>query len=133
MTVTSDLIKSANRSLSTTEAGDALTAYGTVASSMMALDDPPAALYDWCHALMICHLLASSDPETGLKSFTSGDLSATRDPGDTIWLIEYRRIIESGQTTESSDESDGAVIRADAYLPDLGLDQETVDIIYEGD
>jgi len=123
MAVDSTLIQAANRALTSTQASAALASYTAVAKARLDKDDPglAAALYDWCHALMICHLYAAGDPKTGLKSFTEGDISGSREPGETIWLIEYRQIIEDFQPQEASEMEE--VQRCDAVMGDFKLDQ----------
>ena len=133
MAVDSSLIQAANRVLTSTQASAALTSYTAVAKARLDKDDPSLSptLYDWCHALMICHLYAAGDPATGRKSFTEGDFSASQDPGETIWLIEYRQIIEDFQPQEAAEV--GEVQRCDAVMSDFKLDQVKGPIFYTED
>lgn len=132
MTVDTTLVNKANRSLTSVQAETAYTDYTAIAKARLDQDDPglSPALYDWCHALMICHLYASGDPVTGLKSFTSGDFSGSQNAGVTIWILEYRQIIDNFQVDE--DTAEGDVLRADAKMDAMKLDQAEIPRYYTG-
>lgn len=132
MVVTVALIQAADRSLTEAEATAALTAYEDVAAALLDADDPglTETLYDWCHALLICHLRSSGDPASGLKGYKSGDYSETRDPGVTTWLLQYREIIEQASRGAPT-VTDAGVIRSDAVMEDLQLD--TADVLFYPD
>ncbi len=127
MALTSDLVMAANGSLTPEQANAAVIAYGSVAEALLDNDDPgfPFAVYNWCHALLVCHLQASSDPVTSLKGYKSGDYSETRDPGVTTWLLQYRGLIEQF-STGAPGVQDAGVIRSDAAMIDLQLDAADV-------
>ncbi|TRZ79565.1 hypothetical protein D4R86_05725 [bacterium] len=129
ITVTAALVNKANRALTSAEATTAYTDYNAIAKVRLDNDDPglTTAIYDWCHALLICHIYAAGDPTSGLKSFTTGDFSGTQIVGRTIWMIEYLQIIGEF-TDESSDEKtdENSVGRCDAEMADFKFDQGTI-------
>jgi len=125
MTVDASAIQAVYRGLSATDAATALTNFQTVAAVKLnrdieGTDISAGDLYDHCHALLIAHYWASSDPTSSLRSYSSGDWSASQDPGRTIWLLQYEQIIGDGQV---SDDDTSAVKRADAEMPEFNLDQ----------
>lgn len=132
MAASTSLVMAADRSLSEEAASAALTTYSAIALARLDNDDPglSPALYDWCQALMICHLRATGDPATGLKGYSSGDYSETRDPGQTTWLIQYRQIIDDYQGGGPPEADD--VTRADASMDDLKFDQADIPSYYTG-
>jgi hypothetical protein len=128
MTVTVALVQAANRRLTTAEATAALSTYSAVAQARLNNDDPglSTTLYDWCHALMVCHLLAASAPEAGLRGHTSGDYSEQRTPGTTTWSLQYRETIARYAAAQavSADTGLEEAVRSDAVMPGLSLDQD---------
>lgn len=96
------------------------------AKSLLAIDDPglPSLLYDRCLALLICHLYETRDPEVGLSTFKSGDISATRHAGQTVYLIQYQDIIDryvAGSLTLLTSDA-GTAERCDADIWVMALD-----------
>lgn len=136
MVVTATLLQAADKTLTVAEAGTALTTYQVVAKALLDNDSPgmSSTLYDWCHALLICHLLHSSNPEVGLKGHTSGDYSEQREPGVTTWLIQYQQIISTFRRTAVSSSSSTLekALRADSVMGDFKLDQGDLPEFYTG-
>lgn len=105
--------------------------YKPIAAAMLANEggaDLATALYDHCHALLIAHLYTVKGGETALKSFSSGGLSWSKNPGETPFLLEARAIIAENAeaTAETSMDADAAladVVRADADVGNLRLDR----------
>lgn len=105
--------------------------YSPIATVMLANeggDDLPSALYDHCHALLIAHLYTVKGGETALKSFASGGLSWSKNPGETPFLLEVRATIAANveEVAETGTGSGGVltdVLRADADLGQLKLDR----------
>jgi hypothetical protein len=130
MTVDSSLVNAANRGMTAAQATTALSAYGTIAKALVDKDNPSLSttLYEWCQALMICHLWAGGDEKAGLKSYSTGDFSASQDPGQTTWSIQYRQIIENFQVSDVAEAKD--VSRSDAVMPDFKLDQSTDPVFF---
>jgi hypothetical protein len=130
MTVDSSLVNAANRGMTAAQATTALSAYGTIAKALVDKDNPGlgTTLYEWCQALMICHLWAGGDEKAGLKSYSTGDFSASQDPGQTTWSIQYRQIIENFQVSDVAEAKD--VSRCDAVMPDFKLDQSTDPVFF---
>ena len=133
MTVTYSLVAIASRGdyAPTGESDTTYTALKAVAQARLDNDAPDGmnpTLYDWCHALMITHL-ALSDATAGYKSYSTEGLSISQDPGQTIFLLEYKQIIESQDGTgDYSAESD--VTRSDAKMPDFQLDQADIPVFF---
>lgn len=130
MTCDAALVNKANRMLTSTQASTAYTDYNAIAKAILDHDDPglSVALYDWCHAKMICHLYETGDPTTSLKSFTTGDFSGSRDVGTTVFLTDYQQIIGSFQSDTTYTET--AVRRSDAVMPEMQFDQAEVPTYY---
>lgn len=128
MAVTYTLVGIASRGeyTPTGETDTTYVALKAVAAARLDNDDPglPTALYDWCHALMITHM-ALCDNTAGYKSFSTGEFSASQNPGETIFLLEYRQVI-TDYVPASSDTAEYDVTRADADMPDFKLDQADV-------
>jgi len=101
------------------------TSLSADALTLLTEDDPglPADLYDRCHALMVCHLYETRDPEAGLKSFNSGDFQGTKEAGVTIYLLQYRDIIQRYQykTADTTAPTDG-IGRCDVNMGPMALD-----------
>jgi len=83
-----------------------------------------ASLYDYCHALMICHLYKASRGNVEKKSETYGDVGWSKDPGATSYLITLRETVEEWKTGQAaSDTVNEGVERADHDVPDLKMCQ----------
>jgi hypothetical protein len=114
--------------------------YSPIAAALLANEggaDLPATLYDHCHALIICHLFAVKGGETALKSFSSGGLSWSKNPGETPYLIDARAIIarELEEHAEDGMSESAAlvdVVRADANIGNLKLDRSTSPVFFGG-
>jgi hypothetical protein len=130
MTVDATLVNAANRGMTTVQAASALSSFQTIAAAILDKDNPglTTALYDWCHALMICHLWAGGDEKSGYKSFSTGDFSASQNPGETIWSLQYRQIIADFQEYDVATATD--VRRSDSVIEDFKLDQSTDPVIF---
>jgi len=128
MTVTYSLVAIASRGAYApiSEADTTYVALKSVAQARLDNDNPglPTALYDWCHALMITHM-AKSDETAGWKSYSTEQLSVSKDPGVTVFLLEYQQIIDGyAESVDYSSESD--VTRCDADMAEFHLDQADV-------
>jgi len=136
MAASSDLVAAANPAMTEAEATAAISVYGGVAEARLALDDPglPATLRDWCHALMICHLADAGNPEVGLRQHTSGDYSESRAAGATTWSIQYHEIIAlaSSALGARAEPAGAGVVRADADMGAVSLDQGGVPVFHDG-
>jgi hypothetical protein len=67
-----------------------------IAEEILDGDDPglSEAMYDYCHALLICHLYTTGDTSAAMVSERIGDYSYTRSESNmTPYLIEYWRVI----------------------------------------
>lgn len=128
MTMSAETVAAANPALTEAEAAAAVASYGVVAAALLDAEDPglPETLYDWCHALLVCHLLAASAPEAGLKGHTSGDYSEQRTPGATTWSLQYRETIARYAAAQVAPADTGIeeAVRSDAVMPGLSLDQD---------
>lgn len=128
MTVTYSLVAIASRGayVPISEADTTYVALKSVAQARLDNDNPglPTALYDWCHALMITHM-AKADETAGWKSYSTEQLSVSKDPGVTVFLLEYQQIIDGyAESVDYSSESD--VTRCDADMTEFHLDQADV-------
>lgn len=128
MTVTYTLVGIASRGAYSpvSEVDATYVALKTVAKARLDNDDPglSADLYDWCHALMITHM-ATANETAGFKSYSTEQLSISRDPGVSVFLLEYQQIIDSyAESVDYSSESD--VTRCDADMTEFHLDQADV-------
>ena len=128
MTVTYSLVAIASRGAYApiSEADTTYVALKSVAQARLDNDNPglPTALYDWCHALMITHM-AKADETAGWKSYSTEQLSVSKDPGVTVFLLEYQQIIDGyAESVDYSSESD--VTRCDADMAEFHLDQADV-------
>jgi len=85
---------------------------------------------DHCVALMICHLYLAGSPEVGMRSFSNGDFSGSQDAGETIYLKEYRQLIQDFQN-ESKVGTQANVTRSDSSMGDFKLDQVTLPTYYK--
>jgi hypothetical protein len=136
MAASSDLVAAANPAMTEAEATAAISTYGDVAEARLALDDPglPATLRDWCHALMICHLADAGNPEVGLSQHTSGDYSESRAAGATTWSIQYHEIIALAVAAigARAEPAGAGVVRADADMGAVSLDQGGVPVFHDG-
>ncbi len=83
-----------------------------------------STLYDYCHALMICHLYKASRGNLEKKSETRGDVGWTKDPGATSYMVTLRETVEEWKTgqVESGTVNEG-VERSDHDVPDLKMCQ----------
>lgn len=84
--------------------------------------------YDRCHALLIAHMYEVGDPTAGYNSYSTAEFSASQEPGQTIWMLEYKQILEVAISVDSLGESDAT--RADADMPEFHLDQYSVPSYY---
>lgn len=136
MAVTATLVQAADRTLSEADAEAAITAYQSVTQAILDNDTPglSSTLYDWCHALLICHFRSSSIPEVGLKGHSSGDYSEQREPGVTTWLIQYQQIIQRFNITAASVAGSATerAVRSDEVMDDFKLDQSDMPSFYSG-
>jgi len=128
MTVTYSLVAIASRGAYApiSEADTTYVALKSVAQARLDNDNPglPTALYDWCHALMITHM-AKADETAGWKSYSTEQLSVSKDPGVTVFLLEYQQIIDGyAESVDCSSEPD--VTRCDADMTEFHLDQADV-------
>ena len=99
--------------------------FKTIAESRVAKDLPASmgtTMKSHCTMLMICHLWMGASPETGMRSFSSGDFSGSQDAGETIYLKEYRQIIDVFQADASASDVN-KVTRSDASMGEFKLDQ----------
>lgn len=107
------------------------TFYSTIAvSKYLSIDDPglDSDTYDYCHALLICHLFASKSGNLELKSQSlGGQISITKDKGETSWLVDYKETITrfKKKACTQNRATDGCV-RNDATMPPLELDRTTI-------
>jgi hypothetical protein len=111
------------------EADTTYVYYKAIAEKRIAIDAPTgmdSILKDHCTMLMICHLYASADPSAGMRSFSSGDFSGSQDAGSTIYLIEYRQVIEDSQASAETSGDESSVARCDAVMAELQLDNQKV-------
>jgi len=133
MAVDAALVNAANRNMTAAQAATALSLWQTTAKALLDHDNPglDTVLYDLCHALMICHLWAGGDEKAGLKSYSSGDFSASQNPGQTIWSIQYHQIISDFQTSNVEESTD--VARSDSVMGDFKLDQTDDPVFFSSD
>ncbi len=83
-----------------------------------------ATLYDYCHALMICHLYKASRGNVEKKSEAYGDVSWSKEPGATSYLVTLRETVEEWKTGQAASETvNEGVERADHDMPDLKMCQ----------
>jgi len=140
MTVTSAMIAQVSE-YTVAETGSGFTPaifdyLSPVAKSMLDMENPglPDIVYDHCHALLIAHLYAVKKGQTGYIQTSADGYSVRRKEGETSYLIEYRKILQtySGSHSSSSDDSDlqESVIRADAVMKDFQLDQAEMPIFF---
>jgi hypothetical protein len=80
-------------------------------------------LYDYAHALLICHYYVVGRGGAGIKSQTLGGLSFTRASDVDEYLAEYRSILESNAAPDAPAAFDGEAERADASMPAFELDR----------
>jgi len=109
----------------TDEADTTYVLYKTLAEEFVSNDLPEgisASMSAYCTMLMICHMYMGGDPETGMRSFNSGDFSGSQDPGVTTYYLEYQRTINRFQQDSSKAGAEN-VTRADASMGDFKLDQ----------
>jgi hypothetical protein len=119
----------------TSDSDAELTYLRGIAEKRVAIDAPAtmdATLRDHCTALMICHLYAAADPAFGMRSFSSGDMSGSQDAGSTIYLIEYRQIIEDSQLSVETTGDVSDVARSDSVMKGLQLDDQRVPTYFTG-
>lgn len=91
------------------------------------IDNPgmDTVTYDYCHALLICHLFASKPGNLEAKSYSVGKkYSISKDKGETSWLVQYHETIARFKThiVNASLPTDGFV-RTDSTMTDLELDR----------
>ena len=83
-----------------------------------------SSLYDYCHALMICHLYKASRGNVEKKSESYGDVGWSKDPGATSYLVTLRETVEEWKTGQAAAETvNEGVERADHDVPDLKMCQ----------
>lgn len=94
-----------------------------------------ATLYDYCEALMVCHLYKASLGNVEKKSESyGGDASWTKDAGDTSYLVTLRETVAEWQKGQAASETvDEGVERADHDMPDLKMSQADVPDYYDSD
>jgi hypothetical protein len=102
------------------------------AEKRIAIDAPDMTDRDHCTMLMICHMYACADPVFGMNSHSSGGFSGSQAAGSTIYSIEYDRLVSAGQPAET-DGTEGSVIRSDAEMPELQLDDGEVPRFFSED
>jgi len=121
----------------TSESDTTYVYYKAIAEKRIAIDAPSgmdSTLKDHCTMLMICHLYAAGDPAVGMRSFSSGDFSGSQDAGSTIYLLEYRQIIEDSQDfTSDIDLTEAESQRCDAVMLELQLDERDVPTYFKVD
>jgi len=107
------------------------TSYKTIGTAILSKDAPTdldSDVYDYCHALLICHLFESSKGNVGMESEKIGDYSYKKgNPDETTFWTLYKAMIN--QFTDYAGEDSGdydAVTRADTEMGDLDLDQNDV-------
>ena len=94
-----------------------------------------ATLYDYCHALMICHIFKASQGNVEKKSESyGGDASWTKDVGDTAFLVTLRETVAEWKAGQAASETiDEGVERADHDVPDLKMSQADLPEPYNTD
>lgn len=109
---------------------DDLTAYLAIATPRLEGMYPglsssmSAALYDYCTALMVCHLYKASRGNVEKKSESYGDVSWSKDPGATSYLVTLRETVEEWKAGQvAADTVDAGVERCDHDMPDLKMCQ----------
>jgi hypothetical protein len=128
ITVTYENTNIVGRGLGLAFASEADTTYAyfkKLAEEFVANDLPEGistSMAAHCTMLMICHMYMGGDPETGMRSFNSGDFSGSQDPGVTTYYLEYQRTIDRFQQDSSKAGAEN-VTRADASMGDFKLDQ----------
>jgi hypothetical protein len=109
---------------------DDLAYYASVAKLQLDDEDPglDSTMYDYCHALLICHLFFSSKGNLDLKSENiGGKHSYSKDTGVTSWSIQYNQIIkDKRKALIKSNRSTDVTERCDVHMPELQLDQSRV-------
>ena len=116
MTVSADMVSYVSKGQITLTAGQ-LTYLKGIAKDILDSDNPgiSAAMYDHCHALLICHLWIAGDPGMGNTSETLGGYSRSGTPAMTTYLLQYQDIIRKKTRKTVTIPSDGTdVKRADA-------------------
>jgi hypothetical protein len=115
-----------------------LTSYTTIAALRLEGLYPglsssmSASLYDYCHALMICHLYKASRGNVEKKSEAYGDVSWSKEPGATSYLVTLRETVEEWKTGQAaSDIVIEGVERADHDMPDLKMCQADLPEYYD--
>ncbi len=93
----------------------------TVAQQTLDADDPglSSALYDHCHALLICHLYEAREGNLEKVSETIADYRYQKGAGTTTYLIEYQKIIAANRRVPVPSSG---VRRGDVVMPGLQLD-----------
>lgn len=134
MTISTSLIPmvspfSVDGTIFTTEMYNQFVEWSAAQLAKDAPDTMPGAMSDRCQALLIAHYYAVTKGQTGFRSYTVFDFSATQDAGTTPYLLEYRQIIDDFQDdisdTTSTGEASGS-LRCDASMPEFNLDQTDV-------
>lgn len=109
------------------------TYYKTVAGKILDTDDPglETELYDYCHALLICHLYYQSKNESEYSEKKVGPVTIKRNISTNRFKRQYDEIIGSfAETVDYSSEAN--VTRNDANVTAFKFDQNdrnTVDLI----
>jgi hypothetical protein len=96
-----------------------------VAKVLLDRDNPglTADLYDYAHALMICHLYDTGKTGGGaLKSESIGSYSYSKDAGASAYLLQYRSIMASYSASQTIEGQE----RSDADMGEMHLDQSEV-------
>lgn len=130
MTVSAAMVSMVDRGFILTESDATYLQLKAWAKEQLDLENPglSTATYDRCHALLIAHMYEIGDPTAGYKSYSTAEFSASQEPGQTIWILEYKQIIEAFISVDTSGES--SVTRADADMPEFHLDQSSVPSYY---
>lgn len=120
---------------------DDLTAYAAIAALRLEGMYPGlstsmnATLYDYCHALMICHIFKASQGNVEKKSESyGGDASWTKEAGDTAFLVTLRETVNEWKAGRAASETvNEGVERADHDMPDLKMSQADLPEYYDAD
>ena len=102
-----------------------------IAQCLLEKDNPglPSDLYDVACALLICHLYESRNPELGLKSYTSGDFSVTREvAGQSVYLAGYYDILDrfTSEKLNRCLRDSSQFTRNDVNMDRMALDDVTI-------
>lgn len=133
MTVTATMVGMVDRGFTLSESDSTYVQLKAWAQAQLDSEIPsgvPSAIYDRLHALLIAHMWESADPVAGYKSYSTGGFSASQDVGQSIWLLEYKQIIETYALVSGDSGSESDYLRADADMPEFKLDQAEIPSYY---